>query len=93
MVIYRLYRDDELPSRVRLVLYVVAISCVVGKMCLALVVMFPLEEDVGDRGGMVKGGAVAGLEVTAVKEAKIECGIAPSKGGQLEAASGRHGRG
>ena len=53
----RFYMHDDLPSRVRLVLNMVSISCMVGKMCLALVAMFPLKEDLGDTGGVVTGGA------------------------------------
>lgn len=40
LVIYRLYRDGFITSRVRLVLNAVAVSCMAGKMCLALVAIF-----------------------------------------------------
>lgn len=45
LVGYRLYRDDDLTSRVRLVLTLVTVSCMVGKMCLAPVAIFPLKKD------------------------------------------------
>lgn len=57
-------------------------------MCLALVAMFPLTEDVGDTVEVVTGGAVAGWEAIATQEAEVERGVAPYEGVQLEAASG-----
>lgn len=44
-------------------------------MCLALV------------GGVVTGGALTGSEAMATKEVEVECGIAPSKGEQVEPAT------
>lgn len=67
LVIYRLYRHDDLTSRVWLVLTLVAVSCMVGKMCLALVAIFPLKknrdgsEDEGDAFGEGGGGAPVGV--------------------------------
>ncbi|CAM9642738.1 unnamed protein product, partial [Ectocarpus sp. 13 AM-2016] len=45
LVIYHLYNDDHLPTNVRLVLTVVALGGVVGKLCLAVLAIFPLRAD------------------------------------------------
>ncbi|CAB1097623.1 unnamed protein product [Ectocarpus sp. CCAP 1310/34] len=110
LVIYRLYRNDDLTSRVRLVLTVVAVSCMVGKMCLALVAIFPLIKDrdgsegqgdavVGEGGGgapsrgggtgccVVTDESVAGSEMTGMKDAMVECGVAPLEGTQLQSTT------
>lgn len=36
--------------------------------------VYPLNEDIGDMGGVFTGDAVAGSEVTAMKEVKVEYG-------------------
>ncbi|CAM9376069.1 unnamed protein product, partial [Ectocarpus fasciculatus] len=56
LALYRSYENDDLTSSVRLVLTVVAVGCMVGKMCLALVAIFPLKKDQDD--SAVQGGAV-----------------------------------
>ena len=86
LVIYSFYRDDDLPSGVRLVLYAVAIGCMAGKMCLAVVAIHPLKEDVAGEGGVATGGAVAGSDAMATREGEVGCEMAPSEGGQLQAA-------
>jgi len=49
LAIYSFYRHDDLPS------CVVAIGCMVGKMCLALVAIYPLQEGVGGSRGRIRG--------------------------------------
>ena len=56
LTVYHSCRSDDLASRTRLVLTVVAVSCMVGKMSLAVVAIFPLKKDwarvaVRERGG------------------------------------------
>ena len=98
LMIYRLYRDDDLTSSVRLVLYVAAVGCMVGKTCLALVAIFPLIEE--DRNGsesigastlgrddIITGESMGGSEVTVWKELKVEREVAPSEGGQRQPAT------
>ncbi|CAN0253914.1 unnamed protein product [Ectocarpus sp. 12 AP-2014] len=100
LVMYRFYRDDDLPSSVRLVLNVVAVSCMLGKICLALIAMFPLKEDrdgsrgIGDagenrsttlgRGWVITDDAVISAEMTAMEGGKVGCEIAPSEGRKLQ---------
>ncbi|CAM9213688.1 unnamed protein product [Ectocarpus sp. 8 AP-2014] len=45
VVIYHLFNHDDLPANVRMVLTVVAICCMVGKLCLAALAIFPLRAD------------------------------------------------
>lgn len=45
LLVYRVFGHDDLPSGVRLTLYVVAICCMVSKMFLALVAISPLKKD------------------------------------------------
>lgn len=79
LAIYRFYRHDDLPSRVGLVLYVVAIGCMVGKMCLALVAIYPLQ-DVGGRGAVVADESVAGSGATATKDAGVALATSSASG-------------
>ncbi|CAM9863706.1 unnamed protein product [Ectocarpus fasciculatus] len=80
MVIYHVYKHDDLPSRARLVLVTVASCCMVGKMCLAWVAISPLKMDggysesqgdggLGDRrGSAVTDGSVADVEMSAIED-------------------------
>lgn len=90
LVIYRLCRHDDLTSRVRLVLTLVAVRCMVGKMCLALVAIFPLKKDrdgsegQGDDvdeggGGAYSRGGVTGCVVT--DESVVGSKITGNEGG------------
>lgn len=53
-------RDDDLPPRVRSFLTVVAIGCMVGKLWLAVVAIFPLKKDRDGSEGRGSAVAVAG---------------------------------
>lgn len=85
LAIYGVFRHDDLPWRVRVVLYTVATVCMAGKMWLALVAIFPLKEEgndpesVDDRGGVVTDASIAGPEV--------ERGVAPLEGMRLQPAT------
>ncbi|CAB1110840.1 unnamed protein product [Ectocarpus sp. CCAP 1310/34] len=57
VVIYHLYNHDDLPTNLRLGLYVVASSCMVGKLLLAALAIFPLRAD--EDGPGIFGSAVA----------------------------------
>ncbi|CAM9975435.1 unnamed protein product [Ectocarpus sp. 8 AP-2014] len=74
MVIYHVYKHDDLPSRARLVLVTVASCCMVGKMCLALVAISPLKVAVTD-------GSVADVDMSATTSAVTD-GSVVGNGGQ-----------
>lgn len=86
MVIYHVYKHDDLPSRARLVLVTLASCCMVGKMCLAWVAISPLKvygdysENQGDgvlgdgRGSAVTDGSVADVGMSAIEDGKVEDG-------------------
>ncbi|CAM9460953.1 unnamed protein product [Ectocarpus sp. 6 AP-2014] len=90
MVIFHVYKHDDLPSRARLVLVTVASCCMVGKMCLALVAISPLKVDgsysesqgdgvLGDgRGSAVTDGSVADVEMSAIEDSKVDGGVEAS---------------
>ena len=48
-------------------------------MCLALVAIFPLMEDIGDTGGAVTDGTVADSAMAGMTEAKVERETAPAE--------------
>ncbi|CAB1101416.1 unnamed protein product [Ectocarpus sp. CCAP 1310/34] len=103
VVIYHVYKHDDLPSGARLVLVTVASCCMVGKMCLAWVTISPLKVDgnysgsqgdgvLGDgRGSAVTDGSVADVEMSAVEDGKVEGGVEASVTSEAASPKGADG--
>ncbi|CAN0027676.1 unnamed protein product, partial [Ectocarpus sp. 4 AP-2014] len=103
MVIYHVYKHDDLPSRARLVLVTIASCCMVGKMCLAWVAISPLKVDgkysesqgdgvFGDgRGSAVTNGSVADVDMSAIEDSKVGGGAEASVVSEAASPKGAEG--
>ncbi|CAM9822733.1 unnamed protein product [Laminaria digitata] len=101
MAIYHTYNRDDLPTSVRLTLTVLAIGCMLGKMCLAWVAIFPLKEGGKEDGSAVvrdeTGGdvvagttSVAELDVTGVEDGTAKGGVEAAACSELASSDGTH---